>query len=88
MIPNPLLNVLIHKKALREIDGLPADDKQRVLSAIREMAMDPFGGDVKPIRSIKGLLRRRVGEYRIAFTINFENAEVIMLRAAKRGKVY
>jgi mRNA-degrading endonuclease RelE of RelBE toxin-antitoxin system len=43
---------------------------------------------VKPIRGIKGLLRRRVGEYRIAFTINFENAEVIILRAARRGKFY
>ena len=44
--------------------------------------------DVKPIRGIKGLLRRRVGEYRIAFTINFENAEVIILRAARRDKFY
>jgi len=52
------------------------------------MAMDPFSGDVKPIRGIKGLLRRRVSEYRIAFTINFENAEVIILRAARRGKFY
>ena len=84
----PMFSILIHKKALKEIDGLPAEDKQRILSAIREMAMDPFSGDVKPIRGIKGLLRRRVGEYRIAFTINFENAEVIILRAARRGKFY
>jgi mRNA-degrading endonuclease RelE of RelBE toxin-antitoxin system len=84
----PVFSILIHKKAFKEIDGFPAEDKQRILSAIREMATYPFSGYVKPIRGIKGLLRRRVGEYRIAFTINFENAEVIILRAARRGKFY
>jgi len=62
-----MFNVLIHRKALKEIDGLPAEDKQRILSAIGEMAIDPFVGDVKPIRNVKGLFRRRVGDFRPAF---------------------
>jgi len=84
----PTFSILIHKKALKEIDELSADDKQRILNAIREMATDPFSGDVKPVRGVKGVLRRRVGDYRIAFTINFENAEVIILRAGRRDKFY
>jgi mRNA-degrading endonuclease RelE of RelBE toxin-antitoxin system len=83
-----MFSILIHKKALKEIDGFPAEDKQHILSAIREMATDPFSGDVKPIKGIKGVLRRRVGDYRIAYTINFENAEVIILRAGRRDKFY
>lgn len=45
-------NVLIHKKALKEIDGLPIDDKNRILSSLREMATDPFTGDIKPIKDV------------------------------------
>lgn len=44
-------SVLIHRRALKEIDGLPTEDKQRILSTIREIASDPFGGDVKSIKN-------------------------------------
>jgi len=52
------------------------------------MATDPFSGDVKPVRGVKGVLRRRVGDYRTAFTINFENSEVTILRVGRRDKFY
>ena len=73
-----MFSVLIHRRALKEIDGLPTEDKQRILSAIREIASDPFGGDVKPIKNVKGLFRRRVGDFRITFTVNFEKNEVVI----------
>lgn len=72
-----MFSILIHRKALKEIGRLPVEDKQRVFTAIREMATYPLGGDVKPIKGLKGLLGRRVGDYRIAFTINFEKTEVM-----------
>ncbi len=81
-------NVLIHRRALKEIDELPADDRQRILNALREMAINPFGGDVKPIKGIKGLLRRRVGDYRISFTVNFEKSEVVVLKVGRRESFY
>jgi len=83
-----MFSMLIHRKVLKEISGLPAEDRQRILTAIREMSTDPFSGDVKPIRNVRGLFRRRVGHYRIAFTINFEKGEVIILKAGRRGKFY
>ena len=58
--PRPMFDILIHRKALKEIDGLPAEDMQRILGAIREMATDPFVRDVKPIKNVKGLFRWRV----------------------------
>jgi len=83
-----MFRILIHKKALKEIERLPAEDRQRILTAIREMATEPFSGDVKPIKGIKGLLRRRVGDYRIAFTVNFEKGEVVIVRAGRREEFY
>ena len=83
-----MFSILIHRKALKEIDRFPTEDKQRILNAIRQIATEPFSGDVKPIRGVKGLLRRRVGEYRIAFTVNFEKNEVVVLRVGRREKFY
>lgn len=83
-----MFSILIHRKALKEINGFPTEDKRRILSAIRQIATEPFSGDVKPIKGVKGLLRRRVGDYRIAFTVNFEKSEVVVLRVGRRGKFY
>ena len=81
-------SILLHKKALREIDGLPVVDKNRILESLREMATDPFSGDVKPIKGVRGLLRRRVGDYRISFTVNFEKNEVVVLKVGRRESFY
>jgi len=51
------------------------------------MATDPFGGDVKPIKGVKGLLRCRVGDYRISFTVNFQKSEVVVLKVGRREAI-
>ncbi len=50
--------------------------------------VDPFEGDVKPLKGITGVFRRRVSNYRIAFAVSFEENEVIILKTGKREKFY
>jgi mRNA-degrading endonuclease RelE of RelBE toxin-antitoxin system len=52
------------------------------------MAKDQFSGDVKPIKGVRSLLRRRVGDYRISFTVNFEKSEVVVLKVGRRESFY
>ncbi len=52
------------------------------------MEANPFSGDVKPIKGVRGVFRRRVGAYRIAFTVNFEMDEVAVLRIGHRSSFY
>ena len=80
--------LLIHKKALKELNELPAKDKRQILDAIFMLEADPFKGDVKPIKGLKGVLRLRVGDYRIAFTINFKENEIAILKIAKRKRFF
>ena len=80
--------LLIHKKALRELNELPAEDKRQILDAVSMLEVDPFKGDVKPIKGLKGVFRLRVGDYRIAFTVNFKENEVAILKIAKRKTFY
>ena len=80
--------LLIHKKALRELNELPAEDKRQILDAVSMLEADPFRGDVKPVKGLKGVFRLRVGNYRIAFTVNFKENEVAILKIAKRKTFY
>jgi mRNA interferase RelE/StbE len=83
-----MFSVIIHKKALKEINGFPTEDRQRILTAIKNMATEPFAGDVKPIMGVKGVLRLRIGDYRVAFTVNFEKGELVILKVGRRAKFY
>jgi len=83
-----MFKIIIHRKALSEINAIPDEDKRRLLDAIKAMGSDPFSGDVKPIKALRGVFRRRVGDYRVAFTVNFEVSEVVILKVARRGKFY
>jgi mRNA-degrading endonuclease RelE of RelBE toxin-antitoxin system len=56
-------------KALR---SLPTDRQAQIGHAIEEMEEDPTQGEVRPIKSgkLKGALRKRVGPYRIIYSVD------------------
>ena len=83
-----VFKVLIHKRALKELEEIPEPYRSQIRAAIREMAQDSFSGDVKPIRGLKGVLRKRVGRYRIGFTIDFEKRTIVILKVGIKEKFY
>ncbi|MBS7618897.1 hypothetical protein KEJ25_09980 [Candidatus Bathyarchaeota archaeon] len=55
------LKIILHRKAAKELNSLNSIIKGRIAKAIEEMKTDPFAGDVKPLKGLKGVFRRRVG---------------------------
>jgi len=66
--------VRLAKDAAQYLKRLPRDHRERLAKALEELAEDPRKGDVKPIKSgrFKGALRKRVGRYRIIFSLNLQ----------------
>lgn len=62
----------LSKEAAKELCRLPRDRQEQLSKAIEEMKEDPLKGDVRPIKSgkFKGALRKRVGRYRIVFSLD------------------
>ena len=62
-------------KAEKQLQHLIAGLQKRIAKAIDELEEDPFQGDVKSLKGkhLKGRYRKRVGQYRIIFTINQES---------------
>ncbi|MGC8831514.1 MAG: type II toxin-antitoxin system RelE family toxin [Thermoproteota archaeon] len=79
---------MLHRKAVKELNSLSPTLGSRVRETIREMKANPFSGDVKPVKGFKGVFRRRVGDYRIIFTVSFEENTIVILRISHRGKAY
>jgi len=52
------------------------------------METNPFTGDIRPVKGLKGVFRRRVGDYRIFFTVLFEENTVVVLKISHRSRAY
>ena len=81
--------VRLAKAAARQLSRLPSDHQELLRKHLREMIVDPFHGDVKPLKGKqwKGRYRKRVGRYRVIFipfyVEQIVEASAILLRSEK-----
>jgi mRNA-degrading endonuclease RelE of RelBE toxin-antitoxin system len=66
--------VELSASAIKEPKRPPRNRQARIARAIDEMEADPMAGDVIPLKGSewKGQFRKRVGAYRIIFTLHRE----------------
>ena len=48
---------------------IPRKDAQRILFAIENLSLNPYGGDIQKMKDEKNVWRRRIGSYRIFYEI-------------------
>jgi mRNA-degrading endonuclease RelE of RelBE toxin-antitoxin system len=62
----------LSRAAAKALRSLPQDRQAQIARAIEEMGEDPTQGDVRPIKSgkLKGALRKRIGPYRIIYSVD------------------
>ena len=77
----------LKKKAKKFIDKLPKNERLRVAIAIEQL---PNGEDIKKLKGEKnkGLLRLRVGDYRIIYSVDNGKLIVYVIDAGNRGEIY
>ena len=80
-----MYQILIKKRAEKFIDRLPLNEKRRIVSAIERL---PDGEDIKHIKGHSDLLRLRVGDYRIIYTVDNNRLIVCVIDAGNRGQIY
>lgn len=80
-----MYKIIIKKKAKKFIDKLPKNERLRIAKAIEAL---PNGEDIKKLKGYTDLLRLRVGDYRIIYTVNHGELVVIVIDAGNRGQIY
>ena len=76
-------SVQITNRAERSLKRIPATDQRRLMAAIESMRADPLGGDVVKLKGTDAF-RRRVGDYRIIFSIDRRGLAVRILDVPRR----
>lgn len=76
---------VFYKKAKKFIDGLPKQDKQRITDAIEQL---PYVGDIKKLKNHKDLMRLRVGNYRVIYSVDNGKLIIYVVDAGNRGEIY
>lgn len=80
-----MYKIFLKKKAKKFIDGLPANERRRVVAAIELL---PDGEDIKKLKGHENLFRLRVGGYRIIYTIDNGELIVYVIDVGSRGQIY
>ncbi len=81
----------LSRVAAKQLRGLPRDRQAQIARAVEEMEKDPTLGDVRPIKSgkLRGALRKRVGPYRIIYSVDPKAQRVdIAAILARDGATY
>lgn len=75
----------IQKKAQKFIRKQSKEVQKRLLSAIYKL---PYEGDIKPLKGASGLMRLRIGDYRVIYSINNGKFIVYVIDVGNRGQIY
>lgn len=77
--------IVLEKPAQKFLKRLNRTDKERILRAIYKL---PEGENIKRLKGHQDLLRLRVGDYRVIYTVNNGKLVVCMVDIGNRGDVY
>jgi len=80
--------IRLSKEAAKQLKKLPVDKKTLLLQRLRDMEDDPLRGDVKPLmgKEWRGWYRKRVGRYRLIFTLEHSHHVVEVAAILKRDE--
>ncbi|MCD8038434.1 MAG: type II toxin-antitoxin system RelE/ParE family toxin [Lachnospiraceae bacterium] len=80
-----MYKIIVKKKAKKFIDKLPLNEKVRVVRAIESL---PNGEDIKILKGHENLLRLRVGNYCIIYSVDHGELIIYVIDADNRGDIY
>ena len=79
----------LSKDALKYYQKLDASVAARLDQCFKTLEEDPFsGGDIKPLKGVKGRYRYRIGKLRVIYGVDLEERIVKVFVILPRGEVY
>lgn len=75
----------IQKNAQKFIRKQSKENQQRLLNAIYNL---PNSGDIKPLKGYSDLMRLRVGDFRIIYSVDNGKYIIYVIDAGNRGQIY
>ena len=80
-------SITIKKSAVKELEGIPQKDLQRVINRIRSLAKEPRPHGSQKL-SGNEQYRIRQGDYRIVYSVEDSNSSVDIVKVGHRREIY
>jgi mRNA interferase RelE/StbE len=77
----------IKPSAVKELERLPAKVRTRTVARIRSLSIQPRPQGCEKL-SVHDLYRLRQGDYRVLYTVQDADREVIVIKIGHRSEVY
>ena len=87
-MPGSKWYINLTKDAQKSLLKIPENKRFKINEAIAEMEFGPFVGDVKKFKGHKNLYRKRVGDYRLIFSIMFDILYIEIVEVVNRKDAY
>ena len=71
----------VERRALKQLEKLPASHRERVIQAVLALQEEPFppGKKWKRLKDTGGMIRLRVGDYRVLYDVLEEEVHVLLV---------
>lgn len=86
--PSTSFEVIIRPAAQRALRRADRPIQRRLVNAMTDLAGDPRPHGTKAIQGKHGLLRIRVGDYRIVYEVRDSELVIVVVTLGHRSKVY
>lgn len=86
----PVYQVVFKKSAVKELNALPVNIRQKILDAAQLLSLNPHT-ELLQIKKLKGavsLYRFRIGDYRVIYTIEGKLLKIAVIKIGHRREVY
>ncbi len=84
----PTYRVEVDRRAAKLLGKLDRPIQARLLTAIAALAADPRPHGVKALTGLPGLLRIRVGDYRVIYTVEDDRLVILVVHLGHRSDIY
>jgi len=76
--------LIVERSAEKSLGRVPHREAERVLTALDQMSQNPFSGDVRRLTNQASTYRRRVGNWRIFFDVNYKQRLIAVVAIERR----
>lgn len=77
-------SVLVDATARKYIKRISKSDAGRIAAILKELVINPYGGDIEKMKGEKNVWRRRVGAYRIFYEIHISKRIIYVFDIQRR----
>jgi mRNA interferase RelE/StbE len=80
--------IIVPKPAQKQLNGFAKTDRERLITVMRSLAIEPRPDGVKKLKGYKNTYRVRVGDYRLIYEIQDRELIVLLLSISHRKDAY